>query len=145
MLIEHAIEVVVQNNLRWYAAEVARGESPPCCSHCAGLDYRDATPKSRTTPQQTIKSFTQMLEDGWGSCADICAWDCAVMRAKDGLDALVIPIEMEPGYFHTFIGVPDPREQGGLRLEDPTAEWTGHTCSACAVRLANEESPSWSR
>lgn len=102
------LELLVQDNERWIQSMLAMGVTPPCCSKCGGVKYREPTTADYEAGAILFKAAPDMFKDGHAACGSVAAYDVAAMRQLENADAWV-HIEHSGGgasSYHAIVGTP---------------------------------------
>ena len=85
-------------------------ENFPCCAKCSGMEYREPTDASFAGRSVSIRSPMEIIQSGYGTCAEIAVYNAAVTNAKlitgkgvRSATAELIPDAQGPGRHHAVM------------------------------------------
>lgn len=124
---------VAAHNLRWIKAAQQRGLVPPCCSSCADPPWCErpvryvehhGAPKGA---EREYRDGPTMFATGYGTCADIVAYDyaCAVAAGKS---ARIDLEEQGNGNYHAVLYVDDVRTDPAGKIAAEQSHNVGRAC-----------------
>lgn len=96
-------------NVMWLQEQAARGNVPPCCSHCAGPPWtgpeRVAYVRHHGAMSGELRAYLDgpsMMHAGRGTCIDIAAYDAACRRMRGDAAARAV-VEGDGPAFHCVV------------------------------------------
>lgn len=85
-------------------------ENFPCCAKCSGMEYREPDEASFRGRSVSIRSPMEIIQSGYGTCAEIAVYNAAVTNAKlvsgrgvRSATAELVPDAQGPGRHHAVM------------------------------------------
>lgn len=90
-------DALTEFNVLWLQEQLARGNKPPCCSHCAGPPWTGPHNVGYVSHHGAMAGELRayldgptMMHTGKGTCIDIAAYDAACRRIRGDATARAV-------------------------------------------------------